>query len=170
MSLDRIKSANATIPSPNLAVSPKIPPPRSPTVPNNDEPAFTTATNTCFTISTIANSPLKVRLRLSEAVSLSLNFEVRFFKPSVNPTSFSAVIGGNISRNASLMGVMTLFKPSYTFLKDSIKSSLPPKTFQFSSNSLRDSADLPMIAPIVSLTFVNNSFASSKSPTRISQV
>ena len=118
----------------------------------------------------IANNPIKVRLRFSDPSSLSLSFAVNSFKPFVIATNCSAVAGGNISRNASLIGLIILMRPSNMFLKESIRSCRPPITFQFSRSSLRASADLPIKPPTTSEICVKSSFASSKSPIRISQV
>ena len=81
-----------------------------------------------LTTSKIANKPLKVLLIFSALSSLMIKFLVKSRILVIIFVRFSAVIGGNISRKASFIGVITLPRASQTFLKDSIKSSLPPSS------------------------------------------
>ena len=78
---------------------------------------------------------MKVCFKLFEAVSLRVNLEVNSFKPSVNAYNRSAVIGGNISLNASFIGSSTLRRPSSEFHKESIKFCLPDGFAIFFANS-----------------------------------
>ncbi len=130
---------------------------------------FSTEVKACLPISKMENTPLKVVLSFSAAPSLSFNLEVNSFNPSVNPCSCSAVVSGNISRKASFIGEIIESAPFHVFQNELIRSFLPPKSFQPCNNSFLELAELLSISPIVSLTFVKSAFASSKSPTIISQ-
>ena len=150
----RIKSTRLAIPSEpsSLVIAPPI------------------VRRTFFPKSTMENSPLNVRLSLSAVSSLIFILAVKFLSPSVKANNCLAVIGGNISLKASLIGLTILEIPSKTFLRDSIKSLRPPKSLHFFKTLLRASADLLTKLPKVSEISVNRDFASSKSPTTILQV
>jgi len=165
-----IVSSSFTSQSPKRAVTDKIELAKSPVPPNREPTPFATATNACLTMSITANKPLNVLFKFSEFVSLSFRCAVRFLNASVMLYSCCAVIGGKISRNASFTGLIILSTPSKAFLAASISAVLPPKSFQPCNILFLASADEFIIALNASLISVSNSFASSKSPTIISQL
>ena len=79
-------------------------------------------------ISMTENTPLNVFLTLAAAESDNINLAVRSRTPSVILNNCCAVIGGNISRNASLIGAIILTRPLKAFLKLSIIAVLPPRS------------------------------------------
>ena len=83
ISVVSIVSLSLTNHSPKEPVILSKPPTSSPTPPIREPIAFTTAINALPIISTTANSPLKVFLRLLEAVSLRVNRSVNVRKLSV---------------------------------------------------------------------------------------
>ena len=131
---------------------------------------FANPTNNCLPISIIANNPLNVLLKLFKVGSLILKFSVKLLILEVMLYNCSDVVGGNISLNAPPIALNTSNKPVATFLKDSIKSILPPKSFHPWSIWFLASALSFIIPPITSLIPVNNSLASLKSPIIISHV
>ena len=90
---------------------------------------FANPTNNCLPISIIANNPLNVLLKLFKVVSLILKFSVKLRILEVILYNCSDVVGGNISLNAPPIDLNISNKPVAIFLKDSIKSVLPPKSF-----------------------------------------
>ena len=114
--------------------------------------------------STIENKPLKIRFTLSALSALNLNLAVKSFKCSVNAKSCLTVIGGKISRKASLIGLMILIRPSKEFFNESMRSARPPPFAQPSTSLLRASDESLIILLNVSDTSVQRLFASSKSP------
>ena len=113
-----MNSSSLTSQSPKVPVTPSIPAPRSPTPPRSEPTALNTAVTACLIISRTANKPLKVRFKFSEVVSLSFILSVRFLNASVKAYSCSEVIGGKMSRNASLIGAITLINPLAAFQID----------------------------------------------------
>ena len=81
-----------------------------------------------------------------------------------------AVTAGNMAVNASLIGLMTLTSPSKALFSPSINFALPPRSFQPFSSSLRAFDCASINPPMVVLRLVHRTFASSKSPNRISHV
>ena len=90
-------------------------------------------------ISRAAKNPLNVDFTFADCDSLSFKWLVNSLSDFVMLYKFLAVIGGNISLNASLTGFTTLANPSKAFRKASISSSLPPISFQPCNIELRAS-------------------------------
>ena len=103
-----IDSFNATSQSPHVAVMPNKPPLRSVKPPNNGDRALKLATKACRRISRMANTPLKVLLRFSEAFPPSLRLAVKSFKVSVKAYNCSGLRAGNTSLKACLIGDIIL--------------------------------------------------------------
>ena len=123
-----------------------------------------TSSKAFLTKSAIENNPLNVRLSLSAVLSLMTNFSVNFLNPSVIAKSCLDVVGGNISRKAFCIGVITLISPLKTLLKPSINLVRPPK-FAHSDTILFLASELLLIASFKTLlTSVHKFLASSKSP------
>ena len=97
--------------------------------------ALKTATAPCRTRSRTEKRPLKVRCNLSAVSSEMTKRSEKLRSVSVSAYSWSEVAGGKISRNASLIGVITLTKPLAAFQIDSIKFSRPDGFKIFSVNS-----------------------------------
>ena len=74
-----------------------------------------TAVIACLPISRIENKPLNVVLSFSLCSLLSPRFSVNSLSRTVILYSCSPVIAGNISRNASLMGLTILIKALQEF-------------------------------------------------------
>ena len=89
----------------------------------------------CRTRSSTEKSPLKVRPSLSAVSSERVSRSEKLRRVSVREYSWSAVAGGKISRNASLMGVMTLTRPLAAFQTAWIRFSRPEGRRIFSVNS-----------------------------------
>ena len=163
-------SSNLTRYSPKFAVRLSIPLPAGKNAPTKSTIPPVTAVNACFNISSTANTPLNVLFRLLLVSSLILKFSVKSRIFLVISANCCPVIGGNISLNASLIGLAMLSKPSNAFFTASISMVRPPRSFQSCNILFRASAEA-LISPLnVSLTSVRSSFASSKSPTIISQL
>ena len=156
---------------PSAAVMDKIPPLTPVTFPINvvmpETMLFIIVTPTLIT----ENIPLNVAFNLGAFFSVnSLKPAVKFRIRSVMLSNCSEVVGGNISLNASLIGVMMFIRPSKAFLNESTIIPRPPASFQPCNILLRASADSLSISLRVSDTLVHISLASSKSPIRISHV
>ena len=165
-----IASLRETKKSPTLAVKLRTPPVplaiSETTVPN----AVKTPVRIVLPMSRIAKTPLKVRFRFSVVSSPILKLAVKSrirFEMSANCLP---VIGGKISRKASLIGLKTSIKALNEFLMASMIAVRPPSAFQSPIILLRASADSPMSAPSTLLTSVKSSLASSKSPKTICHV
>ena len=121
-------------------------------------------------ISNKENTPLNVSFKLFAVVSLIFKCDVSFFNPTLKEYNCLAVIGGKISLNASCIGFNILSRPSKVFFNESIIAVRPPKSFQSDKTLFRASAEVLIILLKVSLIPVKKLFASSKSPTIISQL
>ena len=140
-SVSFITSLIETRKSPNEPVIDRNPSPTGRIYEITDFNAFVKAKNASLPISIIANNPLNVRFKFSDAVSLSFKFSVKLLNLSDKTNSFSAVIGGKISRKASFIGVITEIKPCIALRIPSIIAVRPPKSFHDCNRSLRASAD-----------------------------
>ena len=156
---------------PNAAEIDKIPP----LTPANLPISVVTPETMLFII--VTPTLITENIPLNVAFSLGAFFSVNSLKPAVRSrirsvilSNCSEVVGGNISRKASLMGVMMFIKPSKAFLNESTSIARPPASFQPCNMLLRVSADLLSISLKVSDTLVHKVLASSKSPMRISHV
>ena len=117
-----------------------------------------------LTISTTENKPLNVLLSLSAVSSPILIFSVKLLKPSVKLSNCLAVVGGKMSRKASLIGVTILTNPLKMLENPSINLVRPPKSAH-SCTILFLASELSLIILLsTSLTEVHNVLASSKSP------
>ena len=139
-----------------------------PVKPNNFPTSVATAETifvTTLTPSFITEKrPLNVDFSLADCLLFNLNFEVRSRIRSVISINCLAVIGGNISLKASLIGFIILIKPSKEFLRDSTSIVRPPPLAQSPTILLRASDELLIISLSTSETDVQSSLASSKSP------
>ena len=115
--------------SPRDAVVSKMLPPRPLKFPNNLTIPPANSFIKVHPISITENNPLKVDFNFSDVVSLILILDVKSLMASVILRSCCAVVGGNISRNASLIGAMIDAIPSHAFQKDSMRASRPPRSF-----------------------------------------
>ena len=125
---------------------------------------------TFLPMSKIEKKPLKVRLILSAVSPLILSLEVNSFSLAVKLASCFPVVEGNISLNASLIGATIDPIPSHVFQKDSMRSSLPPRSFHSRSISFRASPPEAKTSHIALARSVQSSVASFWLPNMISNV
>ena len=117
------------------------------------------------------NIPSKVDFILPALLLVhSLKDPVKSRIPLVILISCSDVAGGNILRNASLIGLIIFINPSNAFFIASIPAARPPFSAHSPTTLFLASADFPIISLSVSETLVQSFLASSKSPTIYSHV
>ena len=121
--------------SPIPAVMVRMPSAREPAPLPRGAKALKIARAPCRTRSSTEKSPLKVRPSLSAVSSERVSRSEKLRRVSVREYSWSAVAGGKISRNASLMGIMTLTRPLAAFQTAWIRFSRPEGRRIFSVNS-----------------------------------
>ena len=138
MQLPLIASSSLTTQLPIVPVTLKKPLARLVSPSDNGRTALKAAKKPCFTMSTIANTPLNVFFRFSAVSPLTLKREVSSLIFSVSVYSCSPVMGGKISRNASFTGVTTLTTPSKAFRSASIRFSRPDAIDILSANSSKE--------------------------------
>ena len=163
---------NAVRKSPILAVASKSIFPRSekPPVPRSFATELATDKRTFLTIPNTEKTPEKVRCNLSAVLSLIASFAVNFSNAEVIFVRRTAVIGGKILSNASLIGRITDSTASQIFQIDLIRLVRPPASFQLCSNSFRASPPLANTSYIRFANSVHKSVASSALPNISSKV
>ena len=114
--------------------------------------------------------PENVRFNLSAVSSPIFSLDVKLSSAEVILTSRSAVIGGKILSNASLIGITTDSTASQIFQIESIKSVRPPASFQLSRISFLISAPPAKTSYIRLASSVHKSVASSALPNISSNV